>query len=66
MSSIRETQYHCSNCNKVRVFQIEKTKHEDKIKDSTNGIVIYSDIHRCKDGIIGINNLQIDKNYAVR
>jgi len=36
------------------------------IESSPNGLVIYSDVHTCKDGVLEVNNLQIDKNYHIR
>jgi len=35
-------------------------------KNNPNGLFIYSDIHRCKDGFLAINNLHIDANSSVR
>jgi hypothetical protein len=36
------------------------------VDKSPNGLVMYSDSHRCENGIFGINNLQVDKHFAVR
>ena len=36
------------------------------VDNSPNGLVMHSDSHRCENGIIGINNLQIDKHFSVR
>ncbi|MHA2502584.1 MAG: hypothetical protein ACXAE3_06935, partial [Candidatus Kariarchaeaceae archaeon] len=36
------------------------------MKVSTNGLVMYSDIHQCRAGVTGVNNLSIDNNFSVR
>lgn len=53
--------YKCLNCSKVRrIIQPELGI------DKQNGLRQYSDLHRCSDGVLAINNIQIDTNYSVR
>ncbi|MHA2403932.1 MAG: hypothetical protein ACXADH_13135, partial [Candidatus Kariarchaeaceae archaeon] len=66
MSSVRETRYQCSVCSRLRSYPVDIEEHSQKVKDSPNGLVIHSDIHRCDNGILGINNLHIDHDFAIR
>lgn len=66
MSLERESQYYCEMCKKPRRFKINHEIHSENISKSKNGLVLYSDIHLCKDGLLGVNNLRIDANYAIR
>ncbi|MHA2172432.1 MAG: hypothetical protein ACXAB7_21385 [Candidatus Kariarchaeaceae archaeon] len=36
------------------------------MSQSPNGLAILSDIHRCEEGILGISNLHIDQDFAIR
>ena len=58
--------YHCFICNKRRILRLNTEKHKNAVSKSPNGLALYSDIHRCSDGILGINNLHIDHDFAVR
>lgn len=64
--SNKETRYQCSICTIGRAVGIDVAEHEKKVSLSPNGLVIYSDLHRCQHGILGINNLQIDHDLAIR
>ncbi len=66
VAAVLVSTYHCIACDVVQRVTVAKEKHDLIIKNSSNGLVSYSDIHYCYDGILGINNLQIDKNMAVR
>ncbi|MHA2099911.1 MAG: hypothetical protein ACW99A_14635, partial [Candidatus Kariarchaeaceae archaeon] len=58
--------YSCNHCKQNRNIVLDEKTHHDMVDKSPNGLVMYSDSHRCENGIIGINNLQIDKHFAVR
>ncbi|MHA2252032.1 MAG: hypothetical protein ACXAD7_16835 [Candidatus Kariarchaeaceae archaeon] len=66
MPSLRETKYQCSVCTQIRDVGIDSVAHNELISLSANGLAIYSDIHRCEHGILGINNLHIDHDFAIR
>lgn len=58
--------YFCDRCQTRRHLKINKEKHMNLGEDSKNGLVIYSDIHRCNDGLNEVTNLQVDKNFDIR
>lgn len=60
------TRYQCAICNKIRVIVLDPEDHAKKVKASPNGLVSYADIHRCEDGILGINDCSIDHNRHIR
>lgn len=64
--SVLVSTYHCIACDTTKRVTVPKEVHERRVALSTNGLAGYSDIHYCWDGILGVNNLQIDKNMAVR
>ncbi len=66
MSKSAISQFQCQECKEMRQYQVDVLDHEKRISKSSNGLVIYSETHRCSDGLLNINNLQIDANYAVR
>jgi hypothetical protein len=66
MSIQGETQYFCELCKHSRLFKIDEETHRKNIDQHQSGLALYSDIHPCKDGITGVNNLRIDANYAIR
>ena len=66
MQALGNTRYLCDTCTSTRLYNITRESHENAIKNSSNGLVTYSDIHRCKNGFLGINNLHVDHNYSVR
>lgn len=53
--------YKCLNCSRVRKIVQPELGLEKK-----NGLRQYSDLHRCADGMLAINNIQIDANSVVR
>ncbi|MCY3413178.1 MAG: hypothetical protein INQ03_16180 [Candidatus Heimdallarchaeota archaeon] len=53
--------YQCLKCSKVR-----KIVQPELGIDKLNGLRQYSDLHRCSDGVLAINNIQIDANLDVR
>ncbi|OLS17062.1 MAG: hypothetical protein HeimC2_45150 [Candidatus Heimdallarchaeota archaeon LC_2] len=63
---VRITKYYCKLCENNRNIELNEALHFEKIKNSDNGLVLYSDIHYCKDRITGVNNLRIDGNFAIR
>ncbi|MDH5647570.1 MAG: hypothetical protein OEZ01_16285 [Candidatus Heimdallarchaeota archaeon] len=58
--------YQCSECKEVRFISVQLSHTNPNSPKDANGLVIYSDIHRCRNGVLGINNLHIDRNYAIR
>ncbi|MCE7733966.1 MAG: hypothetical protein GPJ54_03750 [Candidatus Heimdallarchaeota archaeon] len=66
MSQTLRSRYQCLLCTKMREIDISVSKHEKLVSNSANGLVLYSDIHRCDEGILAINNAHIDKEYNVR
>lgn len=60
------SRYQCLLCTKMRDIEISLSEHEKLVSNSANGLVLYSDIHRCDEGILAINNAHIDKEYNVR
>lgn len=60
------SQFQCQQCKEMRHYEVDVIDHEKRISKSSNGLVIYSDIHRCSDGLLNIHNLQIDANFATR
>jgi len=66
VQSTIQTKYQCTICLSLRIYYLESSSHHKNLERSVNGLFWYSDIHRCKDGMLGINNLHIDKNYAIR
>lgn len=66
MSKAPISHYQCLLCQKRRTIKFDAKEHEDLVYDSPNGLALYSDIHRCDEGILAINNLHIDINYDVR
>jgi len=58
--------YYCESCKSRRQTVILPDIHSINLAASANGIVVYSDIHTCRDGILGVSNIHIDTNYAVR
>ncbi len=53
--------YQCLDCSKVRRIVQPELGIEKQ-----NGLRQYSDIHRCSDGVLAVNNIQIDTNLVVR
>lgn len=66
MSQTHKAQYQCLLCTKMRVIKIDVSDHNKLVSNSANGLVLYSDLHRCDEGIMAINNAHIDKEYNVR
>ena len=66
MSSATANQYQCLKCSSIRIADINAEYHLENISQSSNGLVIYSDIHRCENGILGINNIHVDHDYHIR
>ena len=64
--SQKECVYQCGVCKEVRRYYVDTGRHTQDAENSANGLVLYSDIHRCDAGILGINNLRIDANYSIR
>ena len=64
--TVQITQYFCEKCQSTRNFEIIADRHVKQIAEGNNGLVLYSDIHPCKDRITGVNNLRVDANFAVR
>lgn len=50
----------------MRSIEISISDHEEKVSKSANGLVLYSDLHRCDEGILAINNAYVDLDFAVR
>ncbi|MHA2029097.1 MAG: hypothetical protein ACW99Q_06890 [Candidatus Kariarchaeaceae archaeon] len=50
----------------MRDIEIQIDEHSDQVSNSPNGLVVYSDIHRCDEGILAINNAHIDAEFNVR
>jgi hypothetical protein len=50
----------------MRHFQFDIEEHKTRVEKSPNGLVSYSEIHRCSDGLLNIYDLQIDNNHAIR
>ncbi len=61
-----DARYYCDHCKQTRVIGFDTDLHHAMVDKSPNGLIVYSDSHRCENGIIGINNLQIDKHFSVR
>lgn len=61
-----DVKYFCDVCKSTRKLKITRSDHEQLITNSPNGLVLYSDVHICENGITGVNNLQIDGEYHVR
>ena len=66
MSHKSGSRYQCLLCSKMRDIILDTDEHIERATKSPNGLVLHSDIHRCHEGILGINNLHIDVNFAVR
>ncbi|MCY3415002.1 MAG: hypothetical protein INQ03_25350 [Candidatus Heimdallarchaeota archaeon] len=62
----KEARYQCSRCTSMRSKNISIRNHKEKVVQSSNGLLIYSDIHYCDLGFLGINNLQVDGNFDIR
>jgi hypothetical protein len=45
---------------------LDPIEHRIEVAKSYNGLRLYSDIHRCSEGVLEINNLHIDANYSIR
>lgn len=58
--------YHCISCKSTRQVQLNVNDHLNRVSSASNDLAMYSDIHICYDGILGINNLYIDQNFSVR
>jgi hypothetical protein len=50
----------------MQKIQLNIEEHVQQVAKSPNGLVIHSAIHRCDDGLLGISNLHIDANFAIR
>ncbi|MHA2172962.1 MAG: hypothetical protein ACXAB7_24140 [Candidatus Kariarchaeaceae archaeon] len=50
----------------MQKIRLDTEVHREKVSDSPNGLATYSDIHRCEEGILGISNLHIDHDFAIR
>lgn len=61
-----DTRYKCQHCQQTRTIDLDPEVHREMVNESPNGLVMFSDSHRCENGIIGINNLQIDSHFVVR
>ena len=62
MSQLKEAAYQCTSCNELRTLSFDMQKHSENTSKSANGLALYSDIHRCIGGFLGINNLRVDHN----
>ena len=69
MAEVSSSRYTCAQCLSKRNLKFTDEiilERSFQAPNSVNGLFIFSDIHRCKNGMLGINNLHIDHNYDVR
>jgi hypothetical protein len=66
VENVMISQYFCEPCQTTRTLKLDISVHHQLIDASKNGLALYSDIHRCKDRITGVNNLRVDSDLAVR
>ena len=59
-------QYLCNKCKISQIIQFTDQMKEIYVTKDPNGLSLYSHIHLCEDGFVGINNLYIDHNLDVR
>ncbi|MHA2091138.1 MAG: hypothetical protein ACW98K_09790 [Candidatus Kariarchaeaceae archaeon] len=62
----KESLYYCEQCKHQRIIRVLVDNHVKRVENSSNGLARYSDVHSCKDGLPGVNNLHVDGNYAAR
>lgn len=62
----RPSQYQCTKCGQVRNVIIDENVHQERSSKMANKMAVFSDIHRCEGGFLGINNLQVDHNFHIR
>lgn len=62
----KQSKYMCEICNKVRNVIFDRADHAIKVAKNPTGLVTHADIHRCADGILGINNCAIDADGNIR
>jgi hypothetical protein len=53
-------------CSKTRSVKILYQDHELNIKNSLNGLVEYTDLHYCYDGMLSATNMHIDADFNIR
>ncbi|RMG26350.1 MAG: hypothetical protein D6732_21370 [Methanobacteriota archaeon] len=56
----------CEECNTKKGVKIDRDIHAQKIENSKNGLVVYSTIHKCRDGYPSITNIHVDHNGDIR
>ena len=61
-----ESKYMCEVCKKVRNVIYDREMHALMVSKDPTGLVTHADIHRCEDGILGINNCAIDADGNIR
>lgn len=64
--STNRVQYLCNECNVAQNILFTPKMRDEYIPKDLNGLALYSDIHICTMGILGVNNLYIDHNLHVR
>lgn len=62
---MKDVKYFCNGCKQYRKLTVDLEQMVDFVKNES-GLTQYSDIHTCKNGVLGINNLYIDHNFDVR
>jgi len=58
--------YLCPTCRKQLAHPLDIQKHKELVSKSKNGLVLYSDIHRCVNEILGVCNIRVDNDLNVR
>lgn len=69
MVEVGSSRYVCNQCLSQRNLKFTTEILDSQtfqVLNSKNGLFLFSDIHRCENGMLGINNLHIDHNYDVR
>lgn len=64
--SANRVQYLCNECNVAQNIVFSPKMKKEYIPKDLSGLALYSDIHICTMGILGVNNLYIDHNLHVR
>lgn len=64
--STNRVNYLCNECKVAQNIVFSPKMKEEYIPEDLNGLALYSDIHICTLGILGVNNLYIDHNLDVR
>ncbi|MCY3410821.1 MAG: hypothetical protein INQ03_04200 [Candidatus Heimdallarchaeota archaeon] len=66
MSTGKRVVYLCNECNITQNIVFTPEMKEEYIPKDLNGLALYSHIHTCALGMLGVNNLYIDHNLDVR